>query len=1118
MLTQSRSTIDLGSLQEMLDASGASTKHTMGKSLAQYFTPAWFAERMTALLPCRWQCSTIFDPQCGDRALLNAAASYGYHTFGVEIDRRFQPEPAKSGTLGTKHHLTANCCDFWRLLDEFFPDLTFRCQVANPPFGLRWNVEGADSVDSTNYTFGKLIQRAGSDGVGYMIANRGTIERLGLNTHRHVWLYQTFPVGIFDANVEIGVLHFAKEHTEGATEVHHASALPDDVRRVCDRIRVPSYYPDGTEAGKVSDAFEYIRRLLAEEKRDIPPFNIYLDARSDLRTYLSIRHELTRKLTVKDVEKLARIDHCNPLTLTTERDTRILMEELVVCGTYTVQPEAKAAIEKALAECAAIACPIMPVTDFERTAYADDKEALEAASRGTSDIILTIGKRYPVTTGSYTFVNSYQRMRLHLAGNETYAAEHDLTLTGQDRFTSLVDDAGVTHRFLDRPDTNRKVPPFEHSDELLWQLFAKPEVQTVAERYPAEVAKNLAVMEACEMLAGFTYYDGQKDFYSRVAVRDYALVGAATGTGKTLGAITLVALKAPQRALIVAPQGTTRGSKGDDEDSVEDLQASQWITELRRFAPGLQVFELFSLEDYGRILNLNGGVLPHGVYVTYYEAFFSNGSRETPSEKLDDAKLARFCGLPPPPVEFEGEDGPVRRNPLEWCDGIGHEKNGIRCIAKPSLSTLIGDLFDFVALDEAHKCCHLSAGVTQKLVRLQPKYRYALTATPIPNLVTDIFPLMGWLCVPGWYRGKVCNAAFPYARGDGHRFSTTFLSTERDLTQERMNKEADDKWRGKCESVSPVISAPARLLKIIKPTMAFISKEACNPLKPKATIHDVRVPMGRAQAKLYGHYMNRANVPTKKTGLAAAMERAGKQITILRDLCAGPASSPWNSQVFARVTSNFNPKTAAILSLVRDILAKGEQVVIVSARCKHSDYLERRLTEAGIPVARIDSSRPPERHTEQANLFKSRRAPVMMMGIKCAQAHSFDLCPNLIVASLEYAFGSFEQAIGRIDRVTSKRPMHVWCVLHKNSIEEIMFDIVATKGDAATICLRGQRVPRDFKAADLGEILAQSFEQFRATTLSDQPEEMTVEAGWPQLCATLRAALAVHPCQLARNG
>ncbi len=100
-------------------------------------------------------------------------------------------------------------------------------------------------------------------------------------------------------------------------------------------------------------------------------------------------------------------------------------------------------------------------------------------------------------------------------------------------------------------------------------------------------------------------------------MKNYDLVAGETGVGKTLMAISLLAMKQPERALIIAPQGTMRSSDegGDDEES-EEYNASQWVQEINKFAPFLQIWEIFSYEDYERICAMNGGTLPSGVYVS----------------------------------------------------------------------------------------------------------------------------------------------------------------------------------------------------------------------------------------------------------------------------------------------------------------------------------------------------------------------------------------------------------------------------------------------------------------------------------------------------------------------
>jgi Hom_end-associated Hint/SNF2-related domain/LAGLIDADG-like domain len=1142
-------------------------------------------------------------------------------------------------------------------------------------------------------------------------------------------------------------------------------------------------------------------------------------------------------LSKQVITKLSRINGCHPLTLVAEVETRRLLQEFLDAGIYTIQPEALAAIKDALAQVESIASPIMPLSDFELVAYGDELDQFVCNRSVNCDIgngvtvALTAGKSYPLSTGSYKFTETFTRDKVHFneESQETYTAKHDCQLTGSDRYIQIHDDNGRLFRFMDRP---RKEYTYELPETRLWDWFSKPKVNTVAEVHRENVNTNHAVLKACEMLAGYTYYEGQLNYLSRVAVKDAALIAGETGchakgtkimmwdgttknvediavgdfvlhwkdggyrvnvlargreemyriiptkgepfvvnvnhiltlvrtnggsqrpeseaggqivdvtvkewlgwskakkhqyklfrvgvnwwpevrqpitpyffglmlgdggltnqlnftkpdaevvkyvrqhankhgwstrvtgdagnptfhfsncqslvnsfehlglrgctsgdkfipqiykmasrqqrldvlaglidtdgsltcggydyiskseqlandvaflarslglaayvkscekgcqngfvgtyyrvsisgdccmvpvkikrkqaaprkqkkdalrtgfkveyvgvddfygfniggdgrflmgdftvthnTGKTLLAISMLAMKSPHRALIIAPQGTMRASKVEDddmdEDEIESMSVSQWVKELSKFAPYLQIFEIFSYDDYQRLCAMNNGQLPAGVYLTYYEAFFSNGAKEKAPATWDDDKLNKYAvanklrALPPAQDTLGASDKHY------WCDSIGKEVDGVRCVLEPCLATRIGHLFDCVMADEAHRCKGMDAIVTQMLIRLQPKLRYALTATPVANVVTDMFPIMGWLAVPEWYRGNRRNAAWPYAREDVGRFNSTFLTQERDLTQEDENRRKDPKWRGKCIKDSPIISSPARLLKLVKPNLAFISKEECNANYIKPNIIDVRVHMGREQAVLYGHFTNRANIPHSNP-----LRRAQMQTAYLRNICADPAGFTHGGP---KVRSNMNPKVIAILELVRDILARGEQVTIINSRVGLTDTIVNKLAECGVPIARIDSTLTAEQHAYQANLFKLGRARVMAMGIKCAAAYSFDGCENEIIGSLEYSYGPFNQACGRIDRVTNKVKKNIYCILHKHSIEEVQFEVVSLKGDAANLCLRGKRIPRDFKPVDGSEILAKALDRF---DLSGAEPESVSESKWPKL-------------------
>ncbi|WP_160164438.1 Hint domain-containing homing endonuclease [Pedosphaera parvula] len=1397
-MNQTRSTIALENIEEVL-AAETSPKWATLAGQQQYFTPNELRDYCVSHLRTKSPV-TVIDPQCGEGALVKGLGGWGTTRYGIDIDNRIEGEDIKL--------ITGNFMKVWEVIKDLSGIYNMRWAMgnANPPFGKRWKDDDGKMIDSTDATWKFLTEHCNT---GYFISNHKTIERLGIDKHPWVYKYETKASVWNQCEVVVGIVWYENSAKSSATHYH-----------------------------ELNTAWERVKEIIDEEATNRPKFNIYLDRAGYLQTYLSVRTTVKRRIGRDEILRLHRVKDCHPLTLTTEKETRDLMKELVGCGLYTIEPAAKSAIEQALADVHKVQCPIMPVTDFERVAYADEEEHLECHTTVHNDKMhFTAGMKYPVVTGTYTFRTVFKRNKVHWneESKTMFTKEHECSLSGSDRYIAICDDNEKPCKFMDKAGQD------EFDESFLWMIFKKPEVRTVVELFPDRYEQNLSILKSCEMLAGYNYYAGQTPYLARVASKDYGLVAGATGchekgamilladgsvkkvedvrvgdelqgwdgtprrvlelrrgqdemmrivptkgepfvvninhiltlvrtnksrneaskatvidvsvkdwlswnttqkhihklfrvpvqwpevrqpitpyflglllgdgflkegqlsfskpdpeteqfvrlhsrrngwgirksqrgpgnptfhftkcdslrrslfrlglagkhsgnkfipevfkvcsinqrlevlaglmdtdgslscggydyisksrqlaedvafvarsvglaayikpcvkscqggfcgtyyrvsisgncnmipcriarrkapvrkqkkdvlrtgfkverlgrddyygftitgdgryvmgdftvthnTGKTLMAISLLAMKGPKRALIVAPQGTMRSSEmGEEEDEEsQEYNASQWVSEIAQFAPFLQIWEIFCLEDYQRIKAQNGGELPSGVYVTYYQAMFQNGARESAADKWDDEKLnAMFPdeGYAKLPL-IEG-----RGNEAHWCNTIGKEHHGIRCVLQPSLSTIIGHEFDMVMLDEAHLCTNLSANVTQIMIRLQPRYRYALTATPIPNIVSNLFSLCGWLAVSHWFMGNRRNAAWPYARHELGRFNETFLSEERDETQEQMNRAADKKWKGKCVKTSPIISSPARLLKLLKPIMAYISKKECNPNYQDAKVIDVRVPMGVEQSRLYGHFLNRSNVPGRHP-----LIRARRQTAYLRAICADPAGFE-KSPPGMKVKSNMNPKTVAIMELVREIMGQGEQVVIISARVGQTDTLMRLLTEAGVKVSRIDSKVPASQHSYQANLFKKGKTQVMLMGIKCAAAHSFSQCKYEIIGSLEYSNGPLDQAKGRVDRVNSRPGVTIYVILHARSIEETQFDVVATKQDAATICLMGKRVPRGFKPVDMSEVLANSISRFDVSGASPESE---CELAWPKLRSAIKDSLLVTTAQ-----
>jgi hypothetical protein len=514
-MKDARSSILLPHLQEVLDASVSPAAALQGGQ-QQYQTPPEWAQTFCDLLPS--QCpDVVFDPQCAGGHLLKPF-SYSTTRLGVEIDSRFGGGIAYSTAI-----LRGNCVRVWELLDDLYPDLVLECQVANPPFALKWKIPKGkaesgnpllSSSDSTAYTWAKIEQRASPEGYGYFIANADTLERLGLSTHPWVYLYQRFPAGMWpNTTVEIGVIHWHRGHTlrfqqdPPITCRYQTMPTPEQVKAqplVQEILRHYEHvFPPGVDYKEWVAAFKVIDTILREERAGIPSHNFGLDARGHLQVHLSTQVVTKRKLTEGQINALSGLHGSHPLALVPDVANRRLLHSLVKAGLYTLSPEAQRAIALALQAAERQSIPLMPVTDFEAVAYVDELDELTAAGgpatetrkqkaesgnhpspfssqlsalssspsavnsplSAVSPLPFTPGKAYPFNTGAYRFTQSFKRKKVTVNEDtgRSQLEDHECELSGTDRYVELTDDLGHRHRFLAHPQTA------EGADAWRWQ-------------------------------------------------------------------------------------------------------------------------------------------------------------------------------------------------------------------------------------------------------------------------------------------------------------------------------------------------------------------------------------------------------------------------------------------------------------------------------------------------------------------------------------------------------------------------------------------------------------------------------------------------------------------------
>lgn len=340
--------------------------------------------------------------------------------------------------------------------------------------------------------------------------------------------------------------------------------------------------------------------------------------------------------------------------------------------------------------------------------------------------------------------------------------------------------------------------------------------------------------------------------------------------------------------------------------------------------------------------------------------------------------------------------------PRRITDGTGSSEPGVHITYMQEallngggwLARVSPDHYDLIVVDEAHLLANRDTVMGRALFRMQPRWRYALTATPIGNRLGDCAALARWL-KPGRKR-----APGPDEIKRARRFR-------------------------------PLEVSPLNHFRYLADVIAPIRKRDLRPDLPALQLHKVMVEPEPGFMERYHHLDRTFSMSSASPGVIHRV-----LLTKLRNLCAESSA-----------------KIRAVAE--HACLSPG---VIVGARTRQTTAIHHAIkaSKPGFRVGRIDSTMPPQAASNTSAAFKAGELDVLLMGIKVAYGHSFPDCNTIHIASLEWSYGAFEQAAGRVYRINSMRPVHAYIYLLAGTIEERMFDTVCAKQSAAMCALYGE--------------------------------------------------------------
>lgn len=550
----------------------------------------------------------------------------------------------------------------------------------------------------------------------------------------------------------------------------------------------------------------------------------------------------------------------------------------------------------------------------------------------------------------------------------------------------------------------------------------------------------------------------QLDDLARAACRDSLILSWDKGGGKTYAAFAWPLIKEARRILIVA---------------LEDLHP-QFKSTARDF--GYTALPLTSVKEIKSWkLDRPPSSSKPQFYLTTFQQLGYNGADEVSGDEKQDGS-----------VEYPESVITRRRRELrqlgirlfldEASEGVGESHNGIACVWRPSLATMLAvhDSFDCVVVDEGVRLQSTDSYISKGIRRLTPRYRMILTGTPIKNRLESFF----WL---GWWVAKSpesANDLWPYDPNSEsrERFANDHSQEDRFLTREDAYFEEHQSKRKFSKRTARICNIH-RLWKLFSPLV--LRRRKCDfgeDIVPK-TFHSITVPFGYEQKKCYSEWVQTPPTHTRDgREIRNARAKAAMQVNLLRQaaLCPhSPKLQPHNSR------ESITPKLAAILGIIAERLNLGEQVMVGSGFHDFSAELMRRLRSASVHCTRLDGTVSPKNRGTLARQFKNREFSVMVAGQQAmSEGHSFECCNNLILPSIDWAFDVNDQIIDRVHRITSEKPVNIYLVQTMDSIDQPIAKLFKDKSDSSSLAFDGVLTEQTVQEIDLQQLADTACQSF----------------------------------------
>ncbi len=343
-----------------------------------------------------------------------------------------------------------------------------------------------------------------------------------------------------------------------------------------------------------------------------------------------------------------------------------------------------------------------------------------------------------------------------------------------------------------------------------------------------------------------------------------------------------------------------------------------------------------------------------------------------------------------------------------------------------------GKHFLYEILDEAQFIKNQATASAKAVKIIGAGHRFALTGTPIENRLSELWSIFDYL-MPGFL----------------YRYESFRRELEKPIT-----KDGDGAASGRLRSmVGPFI-------------LRRLKTEVLKDL-PEKTEEPYVVRFGDEQQKLYDAQVahmkqmlrNESDESFRKSKIQVLAE-----LTKIRQICCDPSLLYENYH-------GGSAKLEACLDLLQSAIEGEHRVLLFSQFTSMLEILKKRLSEEGIRYYEITGSTPKKERLQLVTDFNSGDVPVFLISLR-AGGTGLNLTGADIVIHYDpwWNAAAQNQATDRAHRIGQQKPVTVYKLLAKDSVEEKIAALQEKKLNLADEIIGGEQV--SFSSLSREELLA----------------------------------------------